>query len=154
VVRSRALARALGAPHVVALRGTAATARSVRAMGATVIAPSQQAIARFRPDIIVIDDPSPSDAKRALAAARALRVPVASIHDLGLAHLESDLVIDASRVAEKQPHAGELVGPRFTVLDPGLVRLRVPPRHRETDSVLIALGGGAHVLRYGSALAF
>lgn len=154
VVRSRALARAIGAPHVVALRGTAATAGSVRAMGATVIARSQDAIAAFRPEIVVIDDPSASEADRAMRMARALAVPVASVHDLGLAHVASDLVIDASVIAGMRPRGVDLAGPRFTVLDPELIRLRLPRGSRRPDSVLIALGGGAHVLRYGSTLAF
>lgn len=154
VVRSRALARALGAPHVVALRGTRATARSVRGLGATVIGRSRQAMARFQPDIVVIDDPSASEAERAMRVARDLDVPVASVHDLGLAHVASDLVIDASVVGVSRSGATDLIGPRFTVLDPALVRQRVPRRVREIDAVLIALGGGAHVLRYGSTLAF
>ena len=153
VVRSRALARAMGAPHVVALRGTAATARSVRALGATVLARSPRAIARFRPDVIVIDEPSVSSAERVLQIARAMGVPAASIHDRGLARVDSDLVIDASLIATSRPGT-DLAGPRFTILDPALVLERVAHRSREAGSVLIAIGGGAHVLRYGSTLAF
>lgn len=154
VVRSRALARALGVPHVVALRGTSATARSVRAMGTTVIARSLDAMARYRPGIVVIDDPSAVEAARAVAAARTIGVPVASVHDLGLGYADADLVIDASVVAENGGRRVDLAGPRFTMLDPALAGERVPRRLRQSDSVLIALGGGAHVLRYGSTLAF
>jgi len=67
-------------------------------------------------------------------------VPVASIHDLGLAHVESDLVIDGTIGAH-----GDLRGPRFAILDPSIAVIRDENRRPVAGRVLIALGGGSHV---------
>jgi UDP-2,4-diacetamido-2,4,6-trideoxy-beta-L-altropyranose hydrolase len=153
VGRSRALARALDVRHVVALRGTPATARAVRDLGASVCARTGPALERFKPALVVIDDPSVRHGRAALHQARRAGVPVASVHDLGYAHLHSDLVIDATPIGRRGEPLADLVGPAFTVLDPSLRDLRRPRHTRRTDRILIALGGGSHILRYGAALA-
>ena len=147
VGRSRALARALDVRHVVALRGTPATARAVHGLGAVVYARTGAALEQFDPALVVIDDPSVGHGGEALRQARQAGVPVASIHDLGYAHLDSDLVIDATLTGRPGEPPAELVGPAFTVLDPALRKRRVPRRGRLKDRVLFALGGGGHVLQ-------
>ena len=151
--RSRSLARALDVPHVVAVCGTAATRRAIRATGATTWPATPAAIGRFNPHLIVIDDPSRARAAAWVRHARRRSVPVASVHDLGLAHVASDIVIDASPVGRRAKPRAHLSGPIFTVLDP----LHSAPGIRRTSRlpgrVLIALGGGAHVRRFGAAFA-
>ena len=46
------------------------------------------------PALIVVDDPNQDEAGKWVRKARRLGVPVASIHDGGIAIVESDLVID------------------------------------------------------------
>jgi UDP-2,4-diacetamido-2,4,6-trideoxy-beta-L-altropyranose hydrolase len=153
VGRSRALARALDVRHVVALRGTRATARAVAGLGASVQPRTGWALEGFDPALVVIDDPSGRHGRMALRQARQAGVPVASVHDLGYAHLGADLVIDATLTGRRGEPTADLAGPAFTVLDPSLRRCRIARRARLDDRVLIALGGGSHVLRHGAALA-
>jgi spore coat polysaccharide biosynthesis predicted glycosyltransferase SpsG len=149
--RSRALAHAFDVPHVVLLRGSASTARAARAMGAVVLPRTATAIARFSPDLVVIDDPSAPFGRLALAWARRAHVPVASVHDLGRAYIASDLRIDASITSSDRRPTAELAGPAFTILDPVLPSPRAALGR--APRVLIALGGGAHVRQYGAAIA-
>jgi spore coat polysaccharide biosynthesis predicted glycosyltransferase SpsG len=159
--RTRALARTLAVPHVVAVAGTAATRRILAAAGATIVPASvdvedvdADAIDRVAPHVVVVDDPSAERARRWVSLARRRHVPVASIHDLGHGHVESDLVVDASLTGVVKGARGvtpHLLGPAFTVLDPLFSRPAEAERRRRR--VLIALGGGSHVLRFGAALA-
>jgi spore coat polysaccharide biosynthesis predicted glycosyltransferase SpsG len=97
-------------------------------------------------DLIVVDDPLQSEAGKWVSKARRIGVPVASVHDLGLGIVDSDLVIDGSisPVANTvKVHA--LRGPGYSILDPAIARLRAEGRREVEGRVLIALGGGAHV---------
>ena len=149
--RSRALAHAFDVPHVVLLRGSTSTARAARAMGAVLLPRTGISIARFSPDLVVIDDPSVRFARQALVWARRAHVPVASVHDLGRAYIASDLKIDASITASGRRPPAELAGPAFTILDPALPSAR--PALGGAPRVLIALGGGAHIRQHGAAIA-
>ncbi|HEX7085428.1 MAG TPA: glycosyltransferase [Vicinamibacterales bacterium] len=96
------------------------------------------------PDLVVLDTPVASDAARWLGAARRRGVPVASVHDAGIAPVASDLAIDGS-LAARRPIAGArrtLLGPRFMIVDPAIARTR---RVRCRERVVIALGGGPRV---------
>lgn len=98
-----------------------------------------------RAALLVIDDPSATQAGRWCAAARRLGVPTASIHDLGIGLCDSDVLIDGSvaRHPRLEGRRDTLVGPRFAILDPRLRRTRARAEAADTDpGVLIALGGG------------
>jgi hypothetical protein len=75
------------------------------------------------------------------------------VHDLGRGDVPSDLVIDGSVGPIASRRRIDLGGPDFAILDPLVSERRQRPCVREADRVLIALGGGAHVLRFGSTLA-
>jgi spore coat polysaccharide biosynthesis predicted glycosyltransferase SpsG len=155
LVRCRSLARALGVPARVSVRGSAATRRIAAAAGWSMASSSSRAaLAVERPDVLVVDDPSPACAGAWVRAARRAGVPVATIHDLGLGHVASDLTIDGSVViGAGARRAHELRGPAHMILDPEILahrrRLPRPPALR----VLIALGGGAHVYRLAARIA-
>jgi hypothetical protein len=154
LARSRSLARALGVPLVAALRGTASTARAARDLGARTLPPTTAAFDTFRPRLVIVDDPSGPHAAAWVAHARQRRIPVSSVHDLGRGVVPSDLVIDGSVGPIDSRRRIDLAGPDFAILDPLVRDRRQRPSVREADRVLIALGGGSHVLRFGSALAF
>ena len=103
-------------------------------------------LARVRPEVLVLDDPSAVAARPWCLAARRAGVPVASVHDLGTAFCGSDLAIDGSLVHPGRVRRLEdfpksiLVGAAYAVLD-GRVRTEPRRRHRRSP-VLIALGGG------------
>jgi len=149
LVRCRSLARAMGVTPVVSIRGTARTRAFAAARGWMVA----DDVTSQRPDLIVVDDPDGPSAAAWVKRARRLGVPVASIHDLGLAQVESDLVIDGS-FASVAGVAGRpaLSGPRFAILDPSIVAIRRENHEPSAGRVLIALGGGSHVLALAGRL--
>jgi spore coat polysaccharide biosynthesis predicted glycosyltransferase SpsG len=71
---------------------------------------------------------------------------VATIHDLGIAAIESDLVIDGSVHSPRaiDGRFGSLRGPAYAVLDPRVRTIRERVTRRSPRRVLIALGGGRH----------
>lgn len=161
LVRCRSLARAMGVTPLVSIRGTAQTREFAAARGWTLADPQIAA------DLVVVDDPDQAAADTCVKRARRQGVPVASIHDLGLALVESDLVIDGSMTmthdasadgggpahggasgASRSRSAGpvRLTGPQFAILDPSIATLRGEERTPVEGRVLVALGGGAHVL--------
>lgn len=153
LVRCRSLARTMGVPPLVSLRGTRRTRERAAAMGWTVLEAAPLAA-----DLVVIDDPVASQAAAWVARARHRGIPVASVHDLGLAHVPSDLLIDGSfgshAVAPAASHGpARLCGPQFAILDPSIAAIRRQHRQPVTGRVLIALGGGRHVLGLARPLA-
>jgi spore coat polysaccharide biosynthesis predicted glycosyltransferase SpsG len=97
----------------------------------------------IRPGLLVLDTPVARDAWRWLRAARRLDIPVASVHDGGVAPVASDLAIDGS-LAARGPIAGAgrtLSGVCFIVIDPRVSR-RIARIRDVGRRVLIALGGG------------
>ncbi|MDP1569119.1 MAG: hypothetical protein Q8L86_03875 [Vicinamibacterales bacterium] len=141
--RAVSLARALGVAPRVSVRGTPAARRAARRLGCRVEPGAPGAtLDRAGADLLVIDDPRAWAGHPWLAAARRRGIPVASVHDLGLQHLPSDLVIDGSLTFTSRDTARGLFGPRFAVLDPRLARAaRWRPR-RGAPRVLVTLGGG------------
>jgi UDP-2,4-diacetamido-2,4,6-trideoxy-beta-L-altropyranose hydrolase len=83
-----------------------------------------------------------------IAEAKSRRIPVISIHDLGLAPLASDIAVDGSIVApavEPFPRSGRCFGGTgYMVLDPVYGRLheRPKPIRERIHSVFVNLGGG------------
>ena len=132
LVRAIHLASALGVPPRVSIRGT------VDADGDSPPSRRRRAAARSRdavraPDLalLVIDDPSRAAATPWLRAARRAGVPVASLHDVGIAPLASDLAIDGSLGARRVDGLGVdaaacRLGPAYAVLPPA--RALAPPR--------------------------
>lgn len=141
LVRCRSLARAMSVDPTVSVRGTPSTFRAAAALGCLPVhVRSTRALRDLQPSLLVVDDPCVSHAQTWIRHARRSRVPVASIHDMGLAHVDSDLRIDGS-VA---PGGCDLEGPAYAVLDPSVLDARDRGRRPEGGAVLIALGGGTH----------
>lgn len=152
LMRCRSLARALAVPPVVSLRGSLATRRAAQAHGFDVWLGGISLLrGGARPDVLVVDDPSTLQAERWVLRARELGIPVATLHDLGLGYADSDLPIDGS-VEPGRYAADALSGPLYAVLDPSIAVAR-DAGAAERQGVLIALGGGGHVHRWGLQLA-
>ena len=99
------------------------------------------------PDLIVIDDPSASDAARWVRRARGSAFRSPSIHDLGLARVPSDLSDrrQLSAACVRGARAGRSAGAGVRDSRPGDSRSARAPCAARPLAVLIALGGGAHV---------
>lgn len=145
LVRCRRLADALGARPVLSVRGGREAERVAVRLGLRIIRGGPaQIIAREAPDLVLVDDPNHSAAELWCRAARRLRTPVASVHDLGLGRCTSDLEIDGSiRPLRARRGVTTLTGPRYAIVDPGLLRLRGRRPAPARPCVLVALGGGA-----------
>lgn len=153
LVRCRSLARALGVRPLIALRGTSDAVHLALSLGCDVVrGPASKLIGALQPDVLVVDDPVASDAKRWIDAARSAGCVVVSVHDLGLGCLDADLIVDGSITLWPAAGRGELLtGPRYAVLDPvfsgdGDDQVSDADRHRAPEprlpQLLIALGGG------------
>jgi spore coat polysaccharide biosynthesis predicted glycosyltransferase SpsG len=152
LVRCRSLARAAGVVARVSVRGTARTRQRAATLGVTVLSGGVDLLDRERPAVLIVDDPSAPAATTWLRAARRRGVPVASLHDLGLARIASDLPIDGS-VGGGRRAGPALAGPHAAVLDPALRRWRERRRRRRGLRVLVALGGGVRARRLVPVLA-
>lgn len=144
LVRCRAIACALGVVPRVSIRGTAATRRAGAALGLRLLDGGPRLLDRERPQVLVVDDPSAAAARRWVSAARRRGIPVATIHDAGLARVSADLVIDGSVRTAPAADATRLSGPRYAVIDPRLAA-RGAGRRATVGRILVAVGGGAHV---------
>ncbi len=144
LIRCRAIARALGVMPRVSIRGTAATRRAGAALGLRVLDGGPGLLDRETPQVLVVDDPSAKAARPWVSAARRRGIPVATIHDGGLARVDADLVIDGSVRTAPRTDATRLFGPRYAVIDPRVAALGAGRRPTK-GHVLVAVGGGAHV---------
>ena len=152
LVRCRSFARALGVRPLIAVRGSQRAVDAALLLGCDVVAgTAAQVLGRLRPDVLVVDDPIPADAKRWIEAARRVGCAVVSVHDLGLGCHDSDLAIDGSIVlkgatlarARRGVSPGRLLaGAEFAILDPTVARRT---HSASSQRVLIALGGGPRV---------
>lgn len=156
--RAVSIARALGVEPHVSIRGDAAAQGAARRLGCHVVSgAAAQVLRRMHPDVLVLDDPNAPAALAWLRAARAHGARVASVHDLGIAWIPSDLLIDGSFSHEfrfqSDVRDGErtrlLLGPRYMPLDPDLAGTSRRGTAGQAPRVLIALGGGP---RRGHAL--
>jgi spore coat polysaccharide biosynthesis predicted glycosyltransferase SpsG len=169
IVRAMSLAKALEVPAWFSVRGTDNARRVARHLGAqldertfeeTLTAAEQSSELK----LVVIDDPNQHTAELALAAirrhARKQVVAVASVHDLGIAPIATDLAIDGSIVSLRRhwPATQALLGSRYAVLDGEIARLRAYRAARvdtasahptpampfidEQPRIVISLGGG------------
>jgi len=153
LVRCGVVARALGVPFEVVLRSSPRTAATARRLGWRVLRSTASLDTRPRPDLVVVDDPSTVHAGYWVRQANLRRIPVATIHDLGLGRVPSDLSIDGSPVTGPRTRPADLQGPAFAILDPAVGASRVRRRPRPRAHVLIALGGGARGRRFATRLA-
>lgn len=148
LVRCTSLARALKVPQQVSLRAGKAARETARALGWRVIEGGpRRALETAKCDLLIVDDPVTSQARDWMTTARETGRPVASVHDLGIGALESDLVIDGSAVrapALRACTAPVLAGPDYAILDPAIVGWRRKRPRTGSLNVLIALGGGPH----------
>jgi spore coat polysaccharide biosynthesis predicted glycosyltransferase SpsG len=143
LVRAIALGRALGVRPLLALRGSGDVVDAALGLGADVLTDgAPRSIAALRPDVVVVDDPVASAARRWIETARRVGAIVVTVHDLGIGCPDGDLVIDGSVTRRARPRGRRtLAGTRYAILDPALPVRR--PRRAETERrVLVALGGG------------
>ncbi|MFN7914061.1 MAG: hypothetical protein U0Q55_01885 [Vicinamibacterales bacterium] len=153
LMRARALARALDVPPTVSIRGMAEAAAVASQRGFTVVPDGLSGLAGpASPDVLVIDDPLETEGARWVRRGREAGIPVVTLHDLGLGYHESDLAIDGSIDPGDHRQDVTWAGPMFAVLDPQVAVVREHPVATR-EGVLIALGGGEHVHRWGEALA-
>ena len=135
--RAEALARTLGRSSALSMRGAGAstnlTAVPSGGAGAT--------LEIVRPAVLVLDDPHARHAQTWASAAARRRIPVVSLHDLGLARVDSTLAIDGSVTspAHGWPAASTLRGLAYAVIRPPRRARRGP----QVDRMLVSLGGGA-----------
>lgn len=145
--RATVLAGLLERPCALSIRGAAAVRGPWRAAPATPAA----ALEGLRPRLLVIDDPHAGHARVWLRAARRAGVPCASVHDLGLAPVASDLAVDGSLVrpsSRSWPASAVLEGPAFAVLGlDGAGRARSRAVSRRPLRIVLSLGGGVHARR-------
>jgi len=150
-MRCRALARALAIRPCVSMRGGAEARHTAGVLGFELASgPGLSGV-----DVAIVDDPSPRHADAWLIRAKRVGIATATIHDLGVGGTMADLVVDghvSAQPTRKETVGGtitRLYGPRFAVLDPRIVVARAKRRVRRrlaTPRVLVALGGGSHVV--------
>lgn len=110
------------------------------------------------PAAILIDTRDTSGLESFIARAKDLAVPVISIHDLGLALLPSDIIIDGSVAPPPRDRFPQgtryYCGPDYMVLDPlyGLLHQRPKEIRNGIRSVFINLGGGDSARYYETVL--
>jgi hypothetical protein len=138
LVRCRSIARALGIELMVSVRGTPRTQQIARSLAGALIKSAGVGALRPAHDLLVLDDPSARHAQPWLRRAHQLMIPVASVHDLGLGRVASDLQLDASA---------------DPILDPSVFGARQRTSRPVPNRVLIALGGGAQVCGLADRLA-
>ena len=150
LIRARSLARALGVEFTAAVRGSAATRRRAAALGARLVAVgSIAALHDLDPDVLVVDDPITAEVARWVRRARHAGVRVATVHDLGISAVASDLVIDGTVGPNRRVRGrvDTLHGPAYMILDPAISHRGSDPTRSGPDRaggrVLVALGGGS-----------
>jgi spore coat polysaccharide biosynthesis predicted glycosyltransferase SpsG len=150
LVRAVSLAKALKVEARLSIRGGRQAVAVARRMGATVVAggTARSVLAGGAPALLVLDDRVASRTGSWRRAARRLGIPIAGVHDLGIGLGDADLVIDGSLRPTVRAGARSLLGPRYAILRPGLVRRRLHAlaarraRGGSSPRVLVSLGGG------------
>ena len=144
LVRAVSLARALGIPPVVALRG-GREARSVaqRLRCRLVDGPPMQALRQVQPAVVVLDEP-PGAGSAWTTAAKTVRSLVVSIVDGTAGPAQADLVVDGNVSPGSVGSGRVLAGPRYMILDPEYRCRPNAPRGRRALRIVVALGGGHH----------
>jgi spore coat polysaccharide biosynthesis predicted glycosyltransferase SpsG len=112
-----------------------------------ILNPEQVWSVLLKPAAILIDTRNPASLDRLIADANDRKIPVASIHDLGLNPLPSDVLIDGSispRFEKSNRNAIHYGGTPYMVLDPEFRALHKQKKQiRENiETIFINLGGG------------
>lgn len=147
LARAMVLARGLRVVPRISLRGGRTARDAARRLGARLEDVTTPADLDPATRLVVIDDPSPREAARWTRGARLRGLPVASVHDLGLAPVASHLAIDGSLPQRRRqwPADHVLAGVQYAILDPVLARFRgrrTPTGRR--PRIVVSLGGGRH----------
>lgn len=158
--RAVSLARALGVSPIVSVRGGKEARAAAARLGCRLMdGAAHEVLARTKASVLVIDDPHAASAYVWLRVARRFGVPVASVHDLGIAWVPSDLLVDGSfssrplaRPGRSLRNQAQLLGPRYMALDPRFLVQAPRSSNGARPRVLIALGGGPR-RRHALALA-
>lgn len=155
LIRATRIAQALEARAWISVRGTQTIPVSSRALARVADGVSQ--MDRLRPDLLILDTPVQSDARRWVAAARLRNIPIVSVHDRGIAPVPSDLAIDGSIAAGRHIRGARhtLRGPRYAVIDRRVAKREAAGRKGQSH-ILVALGGGTRArvaARLSSAIA-
>lgn len=151
LMRASALARCLDMEVAIALRGGRAARQAASAVAPLVDGPEAWRTA----DVIVVDDPNHRAGARWVARARRAGLPVVSVHDDIRVHDASVAVIGALGVPAPRTATPLLYGTRYYLLDPriaGARHLRADRAATPAPVVLIALGGGQHVVAVAQSL--
>ncbi|MEQ1871207.1 MAG: hypothetical protein ABL961_14425 [Vicinamibacterales bacterium] len=145
LMRARALARCLDMDVVISLRG----GRAAHAAAETIAPLVDESSALEGADLLVVDDPSLVAGRRWIDRARRAGIQSVSVHDDHCVH-DADLVVcGALGVRRPRTDARLLHGPRFYLLEgriAGARHLRLSKRDLSHPQILIALGGGQHVV--------
>jgi spore coat polysaccharide biosynthesis predicted glycosyltransferase SpsG len=153
LVRCGVLVDALGASRQLVLRGPA-QARDVALRQGWAVHVGRHVAECAWPDLLVVDDPSATHARRWIRLVRRLGIPVVALADGSPTHGRgADLIVDGSLVARPRAGAHALAGPGYAILSGRVAMRRALRGARESRRVLVALGGGAHVRRLGVAIA-
>ncbi len=138
--RAEVLAHALGQSARVSIRGGGA-ASSLTVAPRAAAGPTLDAI---RPRVLILDDPDGRHGGPWVSAAARRRVPVVSLHDLGLGRVASTLAVDGSVVSPPRgwPATCTVRGLTYAVIAPPQRRSRSTGVRR----VLVSLGGGSRRL--------
>jgi UDP-2,4-diacetamido-2,4,6-trideoxy-beta-L-altropyranose hydrolase len=147
--RATVLARTLRRPCAISVRGGGV----VPAEWAT--APRQaRAALGLGPRLLVIDDPRADASLPWLREARRQSVPTASLHDLGIAPVPTDLAVDGSLCVARTrwPARRHLVGVDYAVLDVRPRRRQPLRRTSGRPRVLVSFGGGDHRALLGATV--
>lgn len=151
LMRARALARCLDMDISISLRGGRAARAAADVVGPVVA----DAEALREADVLVVDDPSPAHGRAWVARARRAGILAISVHDDERVHA-ADLVICGALGTRRPVAAVEaLHGARYYLLDSriaGARHLRAPKRHLSHPQIIVALGGGQHVVRVAQRL--
>lgn len=136
--RAEVLAGVLGWPAGVSIRGAGQHHGSLARVAT---GGPGETLDAARPAVLVLDDPHPAHGRAWVAAATRRRIPVVSLHDLGLARVASTLAVDGSVVSPEGgwPARRVLRGLGYAVI----ARPRRRSASRDVRRVLVTLGGGS-----------
>ncbi|MGE3843497.1 MAG: hypothetical protein AB7I50_18145 [Vicinamibacterales bacterium] len=153
LIRATRLAALTGIDSVFSVRGVVSALRLPgRLARVTRLRRPADAIARERPSLVVVDDPSATHAAAWVAAARASGCPVAAFADSGIGARDGDVLVDGSVAPVRRRLNGGsfLAGPEYAVVDPAVERAARLEATR--PRVFISLGGGVRTV-YAARLA-
>jgi len=157
LMRCRALARAVGVPAVLSIRGRGDAQRIARALGCRVL---RRLSSLRRADVLVVDDPDPLAARVWLRRGARAGLATVAVQDGGAVQAGSrwaSLIVDGSvsaggphhpRRRRTGPEPRRLLGTRYTLLDRRVTRARAARSRRARSRrprILIALGGGSQL---------